>query len=95
MVRRRIPKSRAGGKSKARPLDRNAGKIKKWDKPADIPLDEEDEFHHNRDRILLDGNVDQGEEDEEDEVFGLKGMSDDDDEDDDEGHHGRGRRRPR
>ncbi|KAG9227506.1 something about silencing protein 10 [Pleurotus ostreatus] len=84
MVRRRIPKSRAGGKSKARPLDRNAGKIKKWDKPADIPLDEEDEFHHNRDRILLDGNVDQGEEDEEDEVFGLKGMSDDDDEDDDE-----------
>lgn len=43
MVRRRIPKSRAGGKSKARPLDRNQGKIKKWDKPADIPLDEEDE----------------------------------------------------
>lgn len=32
---------------------------------------------------MLDGSVEQGEDEDEDEVFGLKGMSDDDDEEDD------------
>jgi U3 small nucleolar RNA-associated protein 3 len=36
----RRPKKTAG---KARPVNRGDGKIKKWDKASDIPLDEEDE----------------------------------------------------
>jgi hypothetical protein len=42
MPRRRSTKARASG-GKLRPVDRSEGKIKKWDKISDIPLDEEDQ----------------------------------------------------
>ncbi|KAJ3541270.1 hypothetical protein NM688_g6111 [Phlebia brevispora] len=76
-----------GGRSKARktarPLNRKDASIKRWEKPSDIPLDEEDEFHASRDRILLDGEgLPSDDEGDEEEVFALKGMSDESDEDD-------------
>ncbi|KAL0960659.1 hypothetical protein HGRIS_005689 [Hohenbuehelia grisea] len=79
MVRRRVPKSRAG-KGKPRPTDRADAKLKRWDKASDIPLDEEDQFHSSRDKILLEGDeLDDDEDLEGEEVFGLKGLSDDED----------------
>ncbi|KAH9933241.1 uncharacterized protein BXZ73DRAFT_101200 [Epithele typhae] len=84
MVRRRSGKSKAT-QSKARPVDRRESKMKKWNKAADIPLDEEDQFHSSRDRILLEGDDDGGSDDgDDDEVFALKGMPEDDS-DSDEG----------
>ncbi|KAJ7147521.1 Sas10 C-terminal domain-containing protein [Mycena crocata] len=58
--------------SKPRPVNRSDGKIKKWNKASDVPLDEEDEFHASRDQILLEGNDFGGDDDgDDDEVFGL------------------------
>ncbi|KAF7299044.1 hypothetical protein MIND_00852700 [Mycena indigotica] len=65
--------------SKPRPVDRNESKVKKWNKASDIPLDDEDQFHAARDKILLDGDIeDEDLEGDEEEVFGL-GIDDDDD----------------
>ncbi|KAJ6557387.1 Sas10 C-terminal domain-containing protein [Mycena vulgaris] len=69
--------------NKARPVNRADGKVKKWDKASDVPLDEEDEFHASRDQILLEGDQLGGDDDgDDDEVFGLD--LDDDDEVEDE-----------
>ncbi|KAJ6584841.1 Sas10 C-terminal domain-containing protein [Mycena capillaripes] len=69
---------------KPRPVSRGDAKIKKWDKASDIPLDEEDEFHASRDKILLEGTEFEGDDDgDEDEVFGLD-FDDDDDVEDEE-----------
>ncbi|KAI0036426.1 Sas10 C-terminal domain-containing protein [Vararia minispora EC-137] len=76
MVRRRP--SRAKGKFGPRPVDHKDARIKKWNKASDVPLDEEDQFHASRDRILLDGEGGDDDEDEGDEVFALKGMLSDD-----------------
>ncbi|KAJ7044002.1 Sas10 C-terminal domain-containing protein [Mycena alexandri] len=77
----RRPRKTAG---KARPVNRSDSKIKKWDKASDIPLDEEDEFHASRDKILLEGNELGGDDDgDEDEVFGLDLDDSDDLEDED------------
>ncbi|EPQ50999.1 hypothetical protein GLOTRDRAFT_81585 [Gloeophyllum trabeum ATCC 11539] len=87
MVRRRSTKTnKAKANSKPRGVNRSEGKINKWNRAEDIPLDEEDEFHASRDRILLEGE-EGGSDDygEEEEVFALKGMPDsDEDEDEDE-----------
>jgi hypothetical protein len=40
---RRPSKSKGASKSKARPISRAEGKIKRWDKLSDIPMDEEDQ----------------------------------------------------
>ncbi|KAJ7175765.1 Sas10 C-terminal domain-containing protein [Mycena filopes] len=65
----RRPRKAAG---KARPVNREDSKIKKWNKASDVPLDEEDEFHASRDKVLLEGNELGGDDDgDEDEVFGL------------------------
>lgn len=62
-------------------MDRKDGKIKRWNKASDIELDEEDQFHASRDKILLneDGDVEDEDGDEE-EVFALEGVSDEDSE---------------
>ncbi|KIM43375.1 hypothetical protein M413DRAFT_444202 [Hebeloma cylindrosporum] len=85
MVRRRSTKGRES-RSKPKPLNRSDGKIKKWNTIEDIPMDEEDQFHHSKDQILLDGDKgSRGEDDEDDdEVFALKGL--DDNSDDEEEH---------
>jgi U3 small nucleolar RNA-associated protein 3 len=49
---RRPSKSKGANKSSARPINRAEGKIKRWDKLSDIPMDEEDQcmfvlLHHN------------------------------------------------
>ncbi|KAI0769873.1 Sas10 C-terminal domain-containing protein [Fomes fomentarius] len=86
MVRRRSGKSKAAA-GKPRGIDRKESKIKRWNKASDIPLDEEDQFHASRDKILLEGNDEGSDDGDEDEVFALKGMpqdSESDDDDDDE-----------
>jgi hypothetical protein len=40
---RRPSKSKGASKSKARPVNHAEGKIKRWDKLSDIPMDEEDQ----------------------------------------------------
>ncbi|KIY44828.1 hypothetical protein FISHEDRAFT_67354 [Fistulina hepatica ATCC 64428] len=83
---RRPGKGNKSTKAKARPVDRADSKIKRWKTAADVPLDEEDEFHAAKDQILLESD----EEDDdafgdEDEVFGLKGLREDDDDIEDDG----------
>ncbi|OBZ68943.1 Something about silencing protein 10, partial [Grifola frondosa] len=69
-----------GSRSEPRRVNLKDSKIKRWNKPSDIPLDEEDE-----DRILLEGeDVVEDDEGDEDEVFALKGVSDNSDDDDTE-----------
>ncbi|KIM89034.1 hypothetical protein PILCRDRAFT_812924 [Piloderma croceum F 1598] len=81
---RRPSKSKGANKSSARPVNRAAGKIKRWDKLSDIPMDEEDQFHTSRDKILLEGDESGGEDDgDEDEVFGLQGLPEEDSDDED------------
>jgi U3 small nucleolar RNA-associated protein 3 len=85
MPRRRAGKASTNGRSKPRPVDRASASIKKWNTIEDIPLDEEEQFHTNRDKILLEGNDDDSEFDGvEDEIFALKGMPDDDEDDEEE-----------
>lgn len=81
MPRRRPSSGKSNSRSKARPVDRKDGKIKRWNKASDIELDEEDQFHASRDKILLneDGDVEDEDGDEE-EVFALEGVSDEDSE---------------
>ncbi|KAI0338936.1 hypothetical protein BDW22DRAFT_1401037 [Trametopsis cervina] len=79
--------SKSAPRSKPRPFDRKEGTMKRWNKPEDIPLDEEDQFHASRDKVLLDGeDVRSDDEGDEDEVFALKGLAEDSDaEDEDDG----------
>ncbi|KAG2100395.1 Sas10 C-terminal domain-containing protein [Suillus discolor] len=81
MPRRRPSSGKSNFRSKSRPVDRKDGKIKRWNKASDIELDEEDQFHASRDKILLneDGDV-EDEGGDEDEVFALEGVSDEDSE---------------
>ncbi|KAJ6508927.1 Sas10 C-terminal domain-containing protein [Mycena sanguinolenta] len=66
----RRPSKKAAGKP--RPVNRSDSKLKKWNKASDIPMDEEDEFHASRDKILLEGDGPGGDDDgDDDEVFGL------------------------
>ncbi|KAJ7288434.1 Sas10 C-terminal domain-containing protein [Mycena rebaudengoi] len=81
----RRPKKTAGGGGKLRPVDRGNAKVKRWDKASDVPLDEEDQFHASRDKILLDGDDFGGEDDgDDDEVFALDLDDDEEDEEQDE-----------
>lgn len=91
---RRRPTGKSNSRSKPRPVDRKDSKIKRWNKASDIELDDEDQFHTSRDKILLNGDEDIEDEDgDDDEVFALEGVSDEnseeaeedeDDEDNDE-----------
>nr|GAT58777.1 predicted protein [Mycena chlorophos] len=82
----RRPRKVPGAKSKPRPVDRKESKIKRWDKASDIPLDDEDQFHASRDKILLDGNdEDEDLDDDEEEVFGLDLSDEESDEDEPDG----------
>ncbi|KIO18683.1 hypothetical protein M407DRAFT_31668 [Tulasnella calospora MUT 4182] len=84
MVRRRKTSStKANGAKKPRVNKKDAG-LKRWETREDIPLDDEEQFHADRDRILLEGD-DEWDDDglgDQNEVFGLKGLasSDDDEE---------------
>ncbi|KAJ6512182.1 Sas10 C-terminal domain-containing protein [Mycena vitilis] len=78
----RRPRKTAG---KPRPVNRGDAKVQKWDNASDVPMDEEDEFHASRDKILLEGNEIGGDDDgDDDEVFGLDLDDDDDEVEDDE-----------
>ncbi|PPQ72293.1 hypothetical protein CVT26_007124 [Gymnopilus dilepis] len=80
---RRPSKKSHGGKSRPKPLKRGDAKMEKWNTRDDIELDEEDQFHDSRDKILLEGdNGDYEDDGDEDEVFALKGMEDESEEED-------------
>ncbi|KAL1692827.1 Sas10 C-terminal domain-containing protein [Schizophyllum commune] len=86
MVRKRATKKN-GGKTGKRPSKDDA-RVANWNTAAEIPMEDEDEFHMSRDQILLEGEDD---DDDDlgggDEVFGLQGLSSDseaDEEDDDQ-----------
>ncbi|CDO68259.1 hypothetical protein BN946_scf184842.g22 [Trametes cinnabarina] len=84
MVRRRSGKGKAAH-SKPRGVNRKDSKMVKWNTAEDIPMDEEDQFHASRDKILLEGDDHGGSDDgDEDEVFALKGMPEDESEDEEE-----------
>ncbi|KAH9841823.1 Sas10 C-terminal domain-containing protein [Rhodofomes roseus] len=84
MARKRGTNKAKGSRSKPRGINPKDSKIAKWNKPSDIPLDEEDHFHASRDKILLDGDeYDDEDEGDEDEVFALKGLSGDSEDEDD------------
>ncbi|KAG1848749.1 Sas10 C-terminal domain-containing protein [Suillus subalutaceus] len=86
---RRRPSGKSNSRSKPRPVDRKDSKIKRWNKASDIELDEEDQFHASRDKILLNGDGDVEDEDEdEDEVFALEGVSEEDSEEAEEDEDG-------
>ena len=106
MVRRRSGKGKAA-QHKPRGVDRKDGKMKRWNKASDIPMDEEDHcmslsslvwffggvadariVHTSRDKILLEGDESEDDEDgDEDEVFALKGMPEDDSSEDEQDEH--------
>ncbi|OAX44281.1 hypothetical protein K503DRAFT_706552 [Rhizopogon vinicolor AM-OR11-026] len=80
---RRRPSGKSNSRSKPRPVDRKDSKIKRWNKASDIELDEEDQFHASRDKILLNEDEDVDDADE-DEVFALEGMLDEESEEDED-----------
>ncbi|KAI0274240.1 Sas10 C-terminal domain-containing protein [Russula aff. rugulosa BPL654] len=74
MVRRRSSKLKAS-RSNPRPLDKRDARINRWNTLEDIPMDEEDQFHTSKDRILLEGEEAGADDDgDEEEVFALKGI---------------------
>ncbi|KAK2465217.1 hypothetical protein APHAL10511_002571 [Amanita phalloides] len=88
----RRPKNSSGKSKRSRPHKRSGQSLEKWNTLNDIPLDDEDQFHASRDKILLDGQTDEHSGDDE-EVFALKGLEggseeelEEDDEDDGEAH---------
>ncbi|KAH0831924.1 hypothetical protein J3R83DRAFT_12807 [Lanmaoa asiatica] len=85
---RRRPSQKAKFHSKPRPVDRKDSQIKRWNTLADIELDEEDQFHTSRDKILLDEGDEVDEDGDEEEVFALQGVSSDSSDDDDQGSDG-------
>ncbi|KAI0042486.1 hypothetical protein FA95DRAFT_1682542 [Auriscalpium vulgare] len=88
MVRRRRNASEKKERSGPRPVDKKDARVKRWNKASDIPMDEEDQFHASRDKILLGGDDYADDDDgDEEEVFALKGMpaSTDDEDEDEEG----------
>ncbi|KAH9948836.1 Sas10 C-terminal domain-containing protein [Amylocystis lapponica] len=84
-ARNHVPKRKVGpSRSKPRAFNPKESRIDRWNKPSDIPLDQEDQFHASRDKILLEDEVLGAEDDgDEDEVFALKGIPDDDSEEED------------
>ncbi|KAF8272853.1 Sas10 C-terminal domain-containing protein [Lactarius quietus] len=85
MVRRRSSKSKYV-RSGPRPVDKKDARMKRWNTLADIPMDEEDQFHASKDRILLDGEgIGADDDGGEEEVLALNGIqSSDSDEDTDD-----------
>ncbi|KAK7469116.1 something about silencing protein 10 [Stygiomarasmius scandens] len=80
----RRPSKKSKNNNKPRGINRADAKVVRWNDRSDIPLDEEDQFHASRDEILLDGDQEEDEDMEDEEVFGLKGMSDSDEEEEEE-----------
>ncbi|GJE88396.1 Sas10 C-terminal domain-containing protein [Phanerochaete sordida] len=82
---RRHGAKQSKSRSQPRGVNRKDATIKRWNRPEDIPMDEEDEFHAARDEILLDGE-DRMSDDEgdEEEVFALRGMPQDSDSEEDD-----------
>ncbi|KAF9046408.1 Sas10 C-terminal domain-containing protein [Panaeolus papilionaceus] len=75
---------KGGSRPRTKPFKKSDGKLNKWNTISDIPLDEEDQFYASRDKILLDdpyGSRDHPDDEDDDEVFALKGLDDDSDDD--------------
>ncbi|KAK7056705.1 something about silencing protein 10 [Paramarasmius palmivorus] len=83
MVRKRGSKSKNESR-KPRGVNRSEASITKWNDISDIPLDEEEQYHASRDKILLEGDQEYEDDIDEDEVFALKGIPASDSEEEDE-----------
>ncbi|TFK28027.1 hypothetical protein FA15DRAFT_665796 [Coprinopsis marcescibilis] len=84
MPRRKGGKGKAAGASKPKRNLKSNASVKRWNTRDEIPLDEVDQFHSNKDKILVDGSVDDDMDDgDDDEVFGLQGVDEDEDDADD------------
>ncbi|KAL5501422.1 SAS10 [Sanghuangporus vaninii] len=90
-----MPRQRPSRSNALKSKGKKGKSIQKWNTRDDIPLDEVDQFHEQRDKILLEGEgAAQDSDYDEDEVFALKGLDEsseeeseveeDEDEDDDE-----------
>ncbi|KAI0250963.1 Sas10 C-terminal domain-containing protein [Lactifluus subvellereus] len=90
MVRRRSSKSKYSGTG-PRPVDKRDARMKRWNTLADIPMDEEDEFHASKDRILLEGEeVGADDDGDVDEVFALESLPSSDSDENEEDVHQEG-----
>ncbi|KAI9322501.1 Sas10 C-terminal domain-containing protein [Dichotomocladium elegans] len=81
MGKKKAPVFRDGS---ANQINRDDGKIKAIRTWNDIEHDSEDDFHDEREKVLLENDVQNSDEESEAEVFGL-GLDDDEEEDEDEG----------
>ncbi|KAF5338889.1 hypothetical protein D9611_008769 [Ephemerocybe angulata] len=81
MPRRRTPKAKSAPR-KSHKVKKSDATLTKWKTVDDIPLDEVDQFHSGKDKILLEGDEDIYDDGEDDEVFGLKGLEEEDDDED-------------
>ncbi|EJC98864.1 uncharacterized protein FOMMEDRAFT_170690 [Fomitiporia mediterranea MF3/22] len=80
-----MPRRRTSRPKSAASNSRRKSSIRRWENREDIPLDEIDEFHEQRDKILLEGEEAAPDSDyDDDEVFALKGLAESSDEEMDE-----------
>ncbi|KAG9003730.1 hypothetical protein FRB93_010951 [Tulasnella sp. JGI-2019a] len=87
MVRQRKTNARkesASGSKKPK-ISRKEATLERWERREDIPLDDEERFHAEKDKILLEGAESRDDDDDlgdRNEVFALKGLQQDSSEDD-------------
>ncbi|KAI0301157.1 Sas10 C-terminal domain-containing protein [Multifurca ochricompacta] len=85
MVRRRRRPTSKEVKPGPRSVDKRDARMTRWNTLADIPMDEEDQFHTTKDRILLEGEeVGADDDGDEEEVFALEDIPSSDSEEDNE-----------
>ncbi|KAH8104786.1 Sas10 C-terminal domain-containing protein [Cristinia sonorae] len=82
---RKHGKKPSSSRSGTRSFNKKESSMKRWETREDIPEDEIDRFHNSKDKILLEGEEQVSDEDEEEEVFALKGMPEDSSDEDEEG----------
>lgn len=63
--------SRGGGRDgkPGGPAGTSSPSVARWETRDEIPLDDEERFHHDRDHVMLGGAVDDGDESDAGESF--------------------------
>ncbi|PFH53937.1 hypothetical protein AMATHDRAFT_72960 [Amanita thiersii Skay4041] len=72
MPRRYTRKNNQNKRRGRHPIKHSDASLEKWNTISDIPLDEEDQFHASRDKILLEGEDVEDDFEDDDEVFAFK-----------------------
>ncbi|KZO93562.1 hypothetical protein CALVIDRAFT_550668 [Calocera viscosa TUFC12733] len=84
MARRKVRSSGPKPKSAPKELSRRDARIRAPVTHEDLGLDEEETWHKDQDRILLENDRVEDDSEGEEEVFALKGMRDEDEDDDED-----------